>query len=48
LAYSLEPTSTELAPDPAGTWVVSYVSRPDEQGRGMVFLKNPARPDDLD
>ena len=36
---------TWLAPDPAGTWVVSYVSRPDEQGRVMIFLENPARPD---
>ena len=37
-----------LAPDPAGTWVVSYVSRPDEQGRVMVFLENPARSDGPD
>jgi hypothetical protein len=36
---------TWLAPDPAGTWVVTYVSRPDEQGRVMIFLENPARPD---
>ena len=36
---------TWLAPDPAGTWVVTYVSRPDERGRVMIFLENPARPD---
>ncbi len=39
---------TWLMPDPAGTWVVSYVSRPDEQGRVMVFLENPARSDGPD
>ncbi len=39
---------TWLAPDPAGTWVVSYVSRPDEQGRVMVFLETPARTDSPD
>ena len=36
---------TWLAPDPAGTWVVTYVSRPDAQGRVMIFLENPTRPD---
>ena len=36
---------TWLAPDPAGTWVITYVSRPDAQGRVMIFLESPARPD---
>ena len=35
---------TWLAPDPAGPWVVTYVSRPDEQGRVIIFLENAARP----
>ncbi len=39
---------TWLAPDPAGAWVVSYVSRPDEQGRVMMFLETPRHPDRSD
>ncbi len=36
---------TWLAPDPDGAWMVTYVSRPDEQGRVMLFLENLGRPD---
>ena len=36
---------TWLAHDPAGTWVVTYVSRPDEQGRVIIFLEKPSRLD---
>ena len=36
---------TWLAADPGGAWAVTYVSRPDKQGRVMVFLENPSRPD---